>query len=192
MQVPGKHNAINALATLALTHQLGLPLENAVKALEAFTGTKRRFDILGNVNGITIINDYAHHPTEIRATISAAHCLYPGQEIWTVWQPHTYSRTQELLKDFLTAFNESDHVIVTEIFASREKKQEFSAREVVAQMKHKDARFIASLQDTAQFLIESMKSDDILLVLSAGDANQISDQVFAQLQKGITRRAKNG
>ncbi|HEY60204.1 MAG TPA: UDP-N-acetylmuramate--L-alanine ligase [Anaerolineae bacterium] len=192
MQVPGKHNASNALAALALTYQLGLPLEDAVKALETFTGTKRRFDILGTVNGITIINDYAHHPTEIRATISAAHCHYPGQEIWTVWQPHTYSRTQELLEDFLTAFRESDHVIVTEIFASREKKQEFSAREVVALMKHKDAHFIASLQDAAQFLIKSMKSDDILLVLSAGDANQISNQVFAQLQKRATRRAING
>ena len=192
LQITGIHNIRNALASLAVAHQLSQPLENAIKTLEVFTGTKRRFDILGKVNGITIINDYAHHPTEIRATISAARCRYPNQEIWTVWQPHTYSRTKELLPDFLTAFYESDHVIVTEIFAAREKKQAYSARKVVSQIKHKDARFISDLENTANFLLKNLKSGDILLVLSAGDANQISYRVFAQLKKIANKRVTNG
>ncbi len=96
LQVPGLHNVRNALAVLALAHRLGLPLEAAAAALGEFSGTGRRFDLLGEAGGIAIYNDYAHHPTEIRATLAAARQRYPDRRIWAVWQPHTYSRTRAL------------------------------------------------------------------------------------------------
>jgi UDP-N-acetylmuramate--alanine ligase len=115
MQVPGNHNMLNALAVLSVVDLLGFQMEKCRKSIESFMGTGRRFDILGTVSGVTVIDDYAHHPTEILATLAAARSRFPGQILWTVWQPHTYSRTQTLLKDFITAFKDSDHVIVTEI-----------------------------------------------------------------------------
>ena len=183
LPIPGSHNAHNASAALAVIHHLGLSFENAVSALEKYSGTGRRYDIQGIVNGITVIDDYAHHPTEIRATLSAARCQFPDREIWAVWQPHTYSRTRELINDFKDAFSECDHVIVTEIYASREKRQAYSSSEVVKLMRHPDARQIAELKDVSAFLIEHLIPGDVLLVLSAGDADQISRDVLGALEK---------
>ncbi len=182
LPLPGNHNAHNAAAVLAAAHNLGLPVEKITSALEKYSGTGRRYDIQAIVNGVTIINDYAHHPTEIRATLFAARCQFPDRRIWAVWQPHTYSRTRELINDFKDAFMDSDHVIVTEIYASREKKQEYSSREVVKLMNHPDARHIAELQDVSAYLIDHLMPGDVLLVLSAGDADQISKKVMDALQ----------
>jgi UDP-N-acetylmuramate--alanine ligase len=135
-----------------------------------------------------VIDDYAHHPTEIRSTLSAARCRYPDRSIWAVWQPHTYSRTRELINDFKDAFADCDHVIVTEIYASREKPQDFSSREVVRLMVHPDARQIAALKDVSQYLFDHLKPGDVLLVLSAGDADEISRDVLHHL-KGISPHA---
>jgi UDP-N-acetylmuramate--alanine ligase len=150
--------------------------------LREFSGTGRRFDILGVERGITVIDDYAHHPTEIRSTLSAARCRYPHNQIWAVWQPHTYSRTRELMHEFKDAFDDCDHVIVTEIYASREKPQNFSSRTVVNMMQHPDARQIAELKDVSAYLCEHLRSGDVLLVLSAGDADQISRDVLTFLK----------
>ena len=111
LNVPGFHNILNASAALAVIHQLDLPMNRAVKALEGFLGANRRFDILGTVNGITIIDDYGHHPTEIAATLDAAHSRFPKARIWAIWQPHTYSRTQTLEDDYIQAFNAADKVL---------------------------------------------------------------------------------
>ncbi len=128
LQVPGKHNVANALAALAVAQLLGLPLHEAAQALGKFTGTGRRFEVRGEVAGVTVIDDYAHHPTEIKATLAAARSRYPGRRVWAVWQPHTYSRTRSLMDDFINSFEDADEVIVTEIYAAREPKQDFSSR----------------------------------------------------------------
>ena len=146
-----------------------------------FKGTGRRFQVLGEKRGITIVDDYAHHPTEIRATLAAARARYPGRKIWAVWQPHTYSRTRTLFYEFSRAFAEADEVLVTEIYAAREPKQEFSSAEVVASMPHPSARFSGALEDTAEYLLKHLRSGDVLIVLSAGDANQVSANVLAGL-----------
>ena len=182
LPLPGNHNAHNAAAVLVAAHYLGLPLEKVITALGKYSGTGRRYDLQGIANNVTIIDDYAHHPTEIRATLSAARCQYPDRQIWAVWQPHTYSRTQELINDFKDAFNDCDHVIVTEIYASREKKQDYSSREVVKLMHHPDARQIAELNDVSAYLIDHLKPGDVLLVLSAGDADLISKNVMDALK----------
>ena len=183
LQVPGQHNASNALAAIASAHLLGLPLEAAASALNQFSGTGRRFEILGETRGITIIDDYAHHPTEIRATLAAARARYPGRRIWAVWQPHTFSRTRALLGEFMAAFDDADRVVITEIYAARETLEGFSAAQIAARMTHPAVRFTPTLQEAQQHLLENLQSGDVLLVLSAGDADQISAGVLAHLNE---------
>ena len=181
LQVPGEHNVRNALAVLAVIATLGLPLQEAADALAQFTGTGRRFEIRGEVKGVTVIDDYAHHPTEIRATLAGAKARYPNHRIWAVWQPHTYSRTRTLFYEFSRAFGDADEVLVTEIYASREAKQEFSSAEVVSAMPHSSARYSGSLEATTNYLLEHLRLGDILIILSAGDADQISTEVLKKL-----------
>jgi UDP-N-acetylmuramate--alanine ligase len=181
LQVPGEHNVRNALAALSVAAVMGLSLKNAAVSLAEFKGTGRRFQVLGEKRGITIVDDYAHHPTEIRATLSAARARYPGRKIWAVWQPHTYSRTQTLFFEFTRAFADADQVLVTEIYAAREPKQAFSSAEVVSAMPHPSARFTDSLQETTEYLLKHLRGGDVLLVLSAGDADQVSANVLAGL-----------
>ncbi|HVF25751.1 MAG TPA: UDP-N-acetylmuramate--L-alanine ligase [Anaerolineales bacterium] len=173
LQVPGEHNVRNALAVLAIVDLLGLSYEKAVKALSEFTGTARRFQLRGEVNGISIIDDYAHHPTEIKATLAGARARYPERRIWAVWQPHTYSRTQTLFLEFARAFKDANEVIVTEVYAAREPQQDFTSAEIVSTMPHLSARYIKTLPEVTKYLFEKLQSGDVVLVLSAGDADQI-------------------
>jgi len=191
LQIPGEHNVRNAMAVICAASILGYSMGDCRPALESFIGTGRRFDIKGEAQGITIIDDYAHHPTEIRSTISAARCNFPNAKIWVVWQPHTYSRTQTLFNDFLKAFNESDHLIVTEIYKSREKEQPYSSAQLVEQIHHADAHFIADIPTVTQYLIQHLKPGDVLLVLSAGDADQISSQLLTSLKAQVEQDGKN-
>jgi UDP-N-acetylmuramate--alanine ligase len=186
LQVPGKHNVLNALAALTVVKLLNLPLLEAAQALNQFTGTGRRFEVRGEANGIIVVDDYAHHPTEIQATLAAARFRYPRSPIWVVWQPHTYSRTKMLIKEFANSFGEADEVIVTEVYSAREPKQDFSSKEVVDSMP-RPAHFIASLQEVSDYLTMQLRPGDVLLVLSAGDADQVSTRVLASL-----REARNG
>ena len=188
LSIPGDHNAANAAAVLALSDRLELSLQIASRALAKFSGTGRRFDVLGTFQGITLIDDYGHHPTEIRSTIQAARKKYPHNRIFTVWQPHTYSRTRELFQDYLDAFHESDVVIVTEIYASRERIQDYSASLIAGQIKNANVHFIASLQDTTKFLLQELKSGDVVLILSAGDANQINQDLSRELATPLAER----
>jgi UDP-N-acetylmuramate--alanine ligase len=184
LQVPGLHNVRNALAVLAVIVLMGLPLNEAANALAEFRGTDRRFEIKGEVNGVTVIDDYAHHPTEIRATLDAARARYPASRIWAVWQPHTYSRTHALFNEFLVAFAEANEVIVSEIYASREPKEDFSAEKIVQTMRRPSAHFIAELDEISNYLVSHLKPGDVVIVLSAGDANRVSADVLARLTKG--------
>ncbi len=183
VNLPGRHNLLNGLAVLALAHQQHLPLEKVGEALSLFSGTGRRFDLLGTAYGVTIINDYAHHPTEIKATLQAARARFPENRIWAVWQPHTYSRTRTLLADFAAAFSDADQVLVTEVYAARESNPGFSAIQVARQISGKPVHFSPTLEDATQTLVSHLQPGDVLLVLSAGDADQISRDVFFALQK---------
>lgn len=184
LQVPGLHNVRNALAVLAVIALMGLPLKEAAAALAEFRGADRRFEIKGEANGITIIDDYAHHPTEIRATLDAARARYTAKRIWAIWQPHTYSRTRALLSEFMTSFSEADEVIVSEIYASREAKEDFSAEQIVQRMNRQSAHFIAELDEISNYLVSHLKSGDVAIILSAGDADRVSAEVLARLNKG--------
>jgi UDP-N-acetylmuramate--alanine ligase len=183
LQVPGEHNVRNALAVLAIVNVLGLSSEKAVKALSEFTGTARRFQLRGEVNDISVIDDYAHHPTEIKATLAGARARYPERRVWAVWQPHTYSRTQTLFLEFARAFKDADEVIVTEVYAAREPKQDFTSAEIVSTMPHLSARYIKSLPEVTKYLYKNLQAGDVVLVLSAGDADQISTDLLNLLNE---------
>jgi UDP-N-acetylmuramate--alanine ligase len=183
LQVPGRHNVLNALAALTVAHLLGLDLVDAARALGQFTGTGRRFEVRGEAGGVTVIDDYAHHPTEIRATLAAARARYPGRRIWAVWQPHTYSRTRTLFADFIQAFTDADAVVVTEIYKAREPQESFSAEQVVKAMSHLAVQFVAGLPEVSNYLVSHLSRGDVLLVLSAGDADQVSGEVLTRLKE---------
>jgi UDP-N-acetylmuramate--alanine ligase len=181
--IPGMHNLRNALAVMAVIHVLALSMVKAAEALGDFAGTGRRFEVRGEADGVTVVDDYGHHPTEIAVTLSGARSRYAQRRIWAVWQPHTFSRTRTLSDQFANAFGEADQVIVTEIYRSREPAQDYSSQEVVKKMKHSSVKFIADLSDVIDYLIKSLKAGDVLIVFSAGDADQVSTQVLDQLRK---------
>lgn len=184
LQVPGEHNLANALATLATIHFLGINPEEAAVALHDFSGSDRRFQILGEEKGVLVINDYAHHPTEIRSTLAAARARYPQRRIWAVWQPHTYSRTRTLFDEFCRAFSDADRVIVTEVYAAREAHENFSASQVVSQMPHSSAIFLPTLEEVTTHLLHELQPGDVLLVLSAGDADRVCAEILHHYQNG--------
>jgi UDP-N-acetylmuramate--alanine ligase len=171
------------LAVLAIIDLLDLSRERAAQALADFTGTGRRFQLRGEVNGISIFDDYAHHPTEIQATLAGARARYPERRIWAVWQPHTYSRTRTLFLEFSRAFKDADEVIVTEVYAAREPKQEFTSAEIIGSMPNLSARYIETLPEVSKYLIDNLQPGDVVLVLSAGDADQVSENVVKGLQE---------
>jgi UDP-N-acetylmuramate--alanine ligase len=181
LQVPGEHNVKNALAALSVAAVMGLPLTEAAQALSQFEGTGRRFEIRGEKNGVIFVDDYAHHPTEIRATLAGAKARYANKKIWAIWQPHTYSRTKALFIDFARAFSEADEVLVTEIYASREGKQDFSSAEVVSSMPHPSAHYTGSLEDTKKYLLKHLGKNDVVIVMSAGDADWINGALLKEL-----------
>lgn len=184
LKVPGMHNVSNALAALSVAHLLGLPLTEAGIALGEYCGVGRRFELRGKAGGVAVIDDYAHHPTEIETTLAAARARYPGQKLWAVWQPHTYSRTRSLLDGFGQCFAGADHVLVTDIYAARESQPAdgFSARQVVQAIQHPETRYTGSLEATVRHLLGRVQSGDIVLVLSAGDADQVSGRLLDGLQ----------
>jgi UDP-N-acetylmuramate--alanine ligase len=182
LRVPGRHNVLNALAALTVAELMGLSLEDAAGALGKFNGTGRRFEVRGEANGITVIDDYAHHPTEISATLAAARARYPDRRIWAVWQPHTYSRTRALFTAFAQAFGDANEVIVTEIYAAREPREAYSAADIVQGMP-RTAHFVPELKDVSTYLLSQLRPGDVLLVLSAGDADQVSTEVLARLKE---------
>jgi UDP-N-acetylmuramate--alanine ligase len=183
LRVPGRHNVSNALAVLAVIDCLGLPLDLAAQALGTYSGSGRRFEVRGERHGVVVIDDYAHHPSEIRATLAAARSRYPGRSIWAVWQPHTYSRTRTLLNDFATAFGDAEQVVVTDIYAAREVSPAngFTSRDVVEALKHPRAHYVPGLSLAADFLLARLQPEAVVLVLSAGDADRISELILQKI-----------
>lgn len=181
LAVPGQHNVLNAAGALAALNELGLGLEKAILALSTFSGAGRRFEVLGEVNGITVIDDYGHHPTEIAATLRAAQSRYPGRRIWAVWQPHTYSRTQSLESEFIRALTLADRVGVLKIYAAREKDPGYSAEVIADALPGGKAVYLDDFETAADYLLQEIAPGDILIVFSAGDATNVSQAVYQQL-----------
>ncbi|MDY6846430.1 MAG: UDP-N-acetylmuramate--L-alanine ligase [Chloroflexota bacterium] len=187
LSVPGHHNVLNATAVLGAVHQLEMPIDNAILALNNFQGTGRRFEILGNIEGRVIIDDYGHHPTQIAATLEAARSRYPHHRIFAVWQPHTYSRTQWLEKEYVRALSQADKVIVLKIYAAREKDEGYTAKNIAQSIADVEAHYIPNMDDAANFLLAELKPNDLVIVFSAGDATKISRDVLRELQRRFSK-----
>ncbi len=188
LSIPGLHNVQNSLAVLAVAHQVGLDLAGVGETLRSYRGVQRRFEVKGEANGIVVIDDYAHHPTQIRTTLRAARERYPGRTIWAVFQPHTYSRTRALLGEFAASFADADHVVVTDIYAAREFDDlGVSAADIMARMRHPDARYIPGLDEAAGHLLDHLKPGDVLLTLGAGDGYKVGEEVLARGDRHGTR-----
>lgn len=171
LQIPGRHNVLNALAAMLAAYSQRVPFNDAARALQNFTGTGRRFEQRGEADGVIVVDDYAHHPTAIKATLEAARQRFPGRIIWAVWQPHTYTRTQKLLDAYQSAFIDADHVLVTDIYAAREQPiPGVTSAAVVSGMRHPDARYTPTLQDTVEVLVAETQAPAAIIIMSAGSA----------------------
>ncbi|MGE5139106.1 MAG: UDP-N-acetylmuramate--L-alanine ligase [Rudaea sp.] len=178
LRIPGTHNVLNALAALVAADAVAVPFATAAQTLERYTGTSRRFQLLGEFGGVAIVDDYAHHPSEIRATLAAARERYPGRRLWAVFQPHTFTRTRALMDEFAQAFGAADIVIITEVYPAREKETlGVSGRDLVARMKHRDVRFIATLDGTADYVERRIAPGSVLVTLGAGDVNGVAQRL---------------
>ena len=188
-RLPGEHNVRNSLAALAAASHLDVPLADARQALVDFHGAGRRFEVLGEAGGVTVIDDYAHHPTEIRATLAAARSRFPEGEIWAVFQPHTFSRTRTFLDELSHAFGDADHVVVTAIYAAREEwDPDISGQTIVERMLHPDAHYIPDLDEAAAELLTRVGPGSVVLTLSAGDGNRVGRTVL----EAMARRGQGG
>jgi UDP-N-acetylmuramate--L-alanine ligase/UDP-N-acetylenolpyruvoylglucosamine reductase len=193
LAVPGIHNAKNALAALVVADRLGVSFGQAAASLARFAGVGRRFEIKGEVQGILVVDDYAHHPTEIRATLAAARARYPARAIWAVFQPHTYSRTRALLDDFAGAFADVDHVVLVDIFAAREADDgSISSRDILDHMRHPDATYVGDLAAAAGWLAGRLRPGDVLITLGAGDGYRVGEMLIRQIGRTPARRRDPG
>jgi UDP-N-acetylmuramate--alanine ligase len=183
LQVPGIHNVLNALAAIAATTEVDTRLNSIRDSLSRFKGTERRFEHKGTASGVVVIDDYAHHPTEIRATLAAAHARYAGRTIWAVFQPHTYSRFKFLFRDFAGSFQLADHVIVTDIFASRERDTlGIRAQDIVRIMDHPDVHHVSGFDEVVGFLMQRLHPGDVCITLGAGDCNLLGEKLLDELR----------
>lgn len=184
LNVAGTHNVLNATAAIVVAVLYGIMLDEAALALSTFKGTGRRFELKGEVGGVAVIDDYAHHPTKIRATLQAARSRYPDRQIWAVWQPHTYSRTQALEADYLAAFSDADYVLITDIYAAREQPiPGVSAAAIAERMDHRDARFTPTFDEAVAILDAEVQAPAAVIVMSAGDAPKIAAE-FLKIRQG--------
>lgn len=180
LDVPGIHNVGNALAALALADTLSIDRETAREALKAFHGTDRRFEYKGKIAGVTVIDDYAHHPTEISATLAAAK-KYPHKTIWCVFQPHTYTRTKAFMKDFAKALSVADKVVLADIYAARETDTlGISSEDLMQEIKALggEAYYFPSFDEIENFLLENCINGDLLITMGAGDVYKIGENLL--------------
>ena len=180
LQVPGEHNICNALAAAALADILGISPEITDAALHDFTGTNRRFEYKGSIGGVTVIDDYAHHPTEIAATLNAA-ANHPHKTLWCVFQPHTYTRTKAFLKDFARALSAADKVILADIYAARETDTLGISSETLQQEIQKlgkECAYFPSFDEIENYLLENCINGDMLITMGAGDVHKIGENLL--------------
>lgn len=180
LNIPGKHNISNALCAIGCAGLFNIDKEIIQKSFEEFYGTHRRFEKKGEFNSITVIDDYAHHPTEIMATLSAAR-NYPHNKLWCVFQPHTYSRTIKLLDEFSKAFNDVDELILTDIYAAREKDTgEINSRILTENIRKNgvNVKYVSSFDDIEEYLKRNGSPGDVILTMGAGDVYKIGDMLL--------------
>jgi UDP-N-acetylmuramate--alanine ligase len=192
LPIPGRHNALNSLAAVAVGHELEIPFSAICRGLQEMTGVQRRFQIKGEVNGVTVIDDYGHHPTEIKAVLKTMASSFPGRRRFVLFQPHRYTRTQALFEHFTTAFYQSDVLIVTEIYAASEPVIPGVHAEklttAIQKHGHGNVRYIPDHLALVPSLVEEVREGDVVLTLGAGNIWQTGEALLEKLKE----RKKSG
>jgi len=188
LPVPGQHNVYNALAATAVALELEIPFEKIAAAFTNFKNANRRFQFKGEAADIMVVDDYGHHPTEILATLSAAKNGSGGRRTVVVFQPHRYTRTQELMDEFALSFNNADVLYITDIYAASEPPIEGITAEILTEnikkYGHKNANYIGSIETAAEKVLESLQAGDLVITLGAGSITRLSDEILGILKRG--------
>jgi UDP-N-acetylmuramate--alanine ligase len=188
LKMVGAHNVLNSLAAFAVGHELGIDFADTAEALAGFQGVQRRFTVRGEAKGIMVVDDYGHHPAEVRATLAGARAAFPHRRLVVAFQPHRYSRTRDLLGEFATAFNEADVLFLTEIYAAGEEPIPGVSGErlfeAVRGCGHRDANFVPARGDLAQRIAARAYSGDVVITLGAGDITHTGEELLAALGGG--------
>lgn len=178
--VTGEHNIYNSLSAIAVARAIGIPFETIKKGLMEFSGTDRRFQLKGEVNGFTIIDDYAHHPQEIAATIATAK-KYPHKKLWVAFQPHTYSRTLALMDDFAGALSQADEIILADIYAAREKNTVGVTSDDLRKLmlsQNTNVYYIPDFPSIEEFILSHLQEGDLLITMGAGDIVEVGEHLL--------------
>ena len=187
LRVPGLHNIYNSLAAIAIGLELEVPFATIKKALSEFTGVNRRFQFKGDAAGVIVVDDYGHHPTEIRATLVAAKLGCAGRRMVVLFQPHRYTRTQDLMDEFARSFNNADVLMVTDIYAASEEPIEGVSGEAlveaVSRFGHKDARHVGSVDEATRSLLSEVRENDMVITLGAGNVYRAGEQLVELLKE---------
>ena len=187
LPIPGRHNALNSLAAVAVGHELEIPFSAICRGLQEMTGVQRRFQIKGEVNGVTVVDDYGHHPTEIKAVLKTMASSFPERRRFVLFQPHRYTRTQDLFEDFTTAFYQSDVLIVTEIYAASEPVIPGVHAEklttAIQKHGHGNVRYIPDHLALVPSLVEEVREGDVVLTLGAGNIWQTGEALLEKLKE---------
>ncbi len=179
LNIPGEHNIYNSLGAISTGIALNIPFESIAEGLSDYKGTHRRFEIKGEVNGAKVIDDYAHHPTEIKNALNAGRKITKGT-LYCVFQPHTYTRTHSLLKEFSECFGEADEIIVADIYAAREKDTGIVNSQILSEKikeNNNNCKYIGELNSIAEYISPKLKEGDVLMLVGAGDINTIWDKL---------------
>ena len=181
LHIPGDHNILNAIAACVASHEAGATWEQCAAGLNAFHGAQRRFEVLGKIGGITVADDYGHHPTEIEATLKAAKAL-PFKRVWAVHQPFTYSRTATLLDDFARVLSHADFVVLSEIMGSREKNTfNIYAKDLAAKIPN--CVWFPDFPEIADYVVKNARPGDLILTLGCGDINKCAHLIVEKLKE---------
>jgi UDP-N-acetylmuramate--alanine ligase len=186
VRMVGAHNALDALAVIAAAEEMDVPLDVVRSALAGFGGVQRRFTVRGEVNGITVVDDYGHHPAEVRATLAGARKAF-GRRTVVAFQPHRYTRTHDLLSEFVSSFNDADVLFLTNIYAAGEEPiagvSGQGLADAIVSHGHRDVTYVAKRTDLAAQLAPRLKEGDIVITLGAGDITAVGPELLELLAK---------
>jgi UDP-N-acetylmuramate--alanine ligase len=189
LPMPGAHNVLNALGALAVADFLSIPFETYVRAIAQFEGIARRFTVRGEVGGITVVDDFGHHPAEVRATLNGARTSFASRRIVAAFQPHRFTRTRDQLTEFARAFHDADKVVICDIFAAGEKPIDGVTSETLVRLAreagHKDITYVPRREDLASWLDGHAQSGDLVITLGAGNIQLVCNEVIALLEKRL-------
>ncbi|MEJ7600656.1 MAG: cyanophycin synthetase [Kofleriaceae bacterium] len=194
LPMPGTHNVLNALGVLAVTDHLCVPFDTYAKAISQFEGVARRFTVRGEVGGITVVDDFGHHPAEVKATLSGAKSAFGGRRVVAAFQPHRFTRTRDQLPEFARAFHDADKVVICDIFPAGEKPIEGVSSEVLVQLArdagHRDITHVPRREDIAPWLDAQARPGDLVITLGAGNIQLSCNEIIDLLEQRLGSATK--